>query len=73
MFIPIKIVITKKCPRCNLRYPEKENQCTHCSNLTEQEVEELKIRYKEEQRGNANLGGLFLFFGVLIAIGVLLF
>ena len=70
MFIPIRIVITKKCPRCQLRYPRREMQCTHCSNFTDHEVEELKLRYKEEHKGNANLGKLFIFFAVLITIGM---
>ena len=70
MFIPPRIVITKKCPRCLLRYPRREAQCTHCHDLTDYEVEQLKIRYKEEHKGNANLGRLFIFFAILISIGM---
>lgn len=70
MFIPPRIVITKKCPRCKLRYPRREIECTHCNNLTDQEVEKLIIKYKEEHKGNANLGRLFIYFAVLIAIAM---
>ena len=73
MFIPPRIVITKKCPRCALRYRWREKQCTHCSNLTDNEVNELKLRYKEEHKGNANLGRLFIYFAILIAVAMAVF
>ena len=47
LFIPPIIVITKKCPRCQLRFPRKHHACTHCSHLNDSKVEELKLRYKE--------------------------
>jgi len=70
LFIPPRIVITKKCPRCTLRYPRREKACTHCTNLTDNEVEALKAKYKEEHKGNANLGRLFFYLAILIAIGI---
>ena len=73
MFIPPRIVITKKCRRCGLRYRWREKQCTHCSNLTDNEVNELKLRYKEEHKGNANLGRLFIYFAILIAVAMAVF
>lgn len=68
MFIPPRIVITKKCPRCQLRYRRKENQCTHCKELTDYEVEKLKESYDDEHKGNAQLGRWFLFASVIIVI-----
>ena len=72
IFIPPKIVFTKKCIRCKLRYPVKENQCTHCYNLTDIQVESLKARYVEEQKGNSALGKQFLFYAFLISMVILL-
>lgn len=72
MFIPPRIVITKKCKRCQLRYPRKYHACTHCSHLNDSEVDELKSRYKEEHKGNANLGLLFFFFAISLIIWIAL-
>ena len=69
LFIPPRIVITKK---CQLRYRWREKQCTHCSELTDNDVEKLKLQYQEEHKGNANLGRWFIFFAVLIIIGIAL-
>ena len=72
MFIPPPIRLVKKCERCGLQYPRKEVQCTHCNGLTDREVEELKLKYEEEHKGNANLGKLFLYMAILIAIGMVI-
>ena len=73
MQVPIRIRLTKKCKRCGLRYPQKESICIHCTGLSEQEVHELKEKYKNEQQGNANLGRLFLYIAMLILVGMLIF
>ena len=70
MFIPPRIVITKKCPRCQLRYRWKEKQCSHCSDLSDYEVEKLKARYQEEHKGNAQLGRWFLFSAIILIIAI---
>lgn len=72
MFIPPRIVITKKCPRCQLRYRWKEKQCTHCSELTDSQVEKLKEQYLEEHKGNAHLGRWFIFAAIILTIGIAL-
>lgn len=72
LFIPPRIVITKKCPRCLLRYRWREKQCTHCSNLNAHEVNELKLRHQEEHKGNANLGRIFMYVSILIAIAMVI-
>lgn len=73
LFIPPRIVLTKKCPRCLLRYPRREQQCTHCTNLNDSEVDALKLRVKEEHKGNASLGRLFIYFAILLTIGMALY
>jgi ribosomal protein L37E len=70
--VPIKITLTKKCKRCGLRYPAKEKSCTHCTGLSDKEVEDLKEQYQNEQAGNANLGWLFLFITALIVVAVMI-
>ena len=73
MFIPPRIVITKKCPRCKLRFHWKEKKCTHCSGLTNHEVNKLKERYNEEHKGNAQLGRWFIFAAIVLTIGIVVF
>jgi len=70
IFIPPSIRRTRKCDRCGLLYPKKETQCTHCADLTDREVEEFKLRIKAEHEGNSNLGKLFFYIVMLIAIGM---
>ena len=72
MFIPPRIVITKKCPRCQLRYRRKEKQCNHCSGLSDYEVEKLKEKYQQEHQGNAQLGRWFLFIAIILIIFIAL-
>jgi hypothetical protein len=69
--LPIKIKLTKKCQRCGLRFPVKEESCTHCTGLSDKEVEDLKEQYRNERAGNANLGWLFLFTTALIVVAVI--
>jgi len=65
LFIPPPLKLTKKCNRCGLLYPKDEEQCSHCSNLSDQEVLELKDNFKNEQAGNNNLGKL-LFIAIIL-------
>ena len=55
-----------------MRYPAKEDSCSHCIGLTDKEVEELKDQYQNERAGNANLGVLFLFVAALIAVAMVI-
>ena len=72
MQVPIRVKFTKKCERCGLRYPKKEVACSHCSDLSDQEVHDLKARYENERAGNANLGRLFLYIAALLLVGMLI-
>ena len=62
----------KKCSRCGLLYPKKEKFCPHCNDLDDKQVHELKLKFQEEQKGNENLGKLFLYLAVIIALLVLI-
>lgn len=68
MFIPPPVHETKKCTRCGLLYPKDENECSHCSELTDKEVINLKEDFVEEQKGNSELGKLFLFISSIVAL-----
>ena len=68
MQAPIKIRFTKKCARCGLRYPRKVVACTHCTNLSNKEVEKLQERYDSYHEGNANFGRLLLYIAALLIL-----
>ncbi|MCW8932866.1 MAG: hypothetical protein OQL19_21825 [Gammaproteobacteria bacterium] len=68
MFVPPPLKLTNKCERCGLLYPKKEAKCSHCSDLSDQEVIYLKHKFAKEQQGNANLGKLLLFIASIIAL-----
>jgi hypothetical protein len=70
--VPIRIKPTRKCPRCELRYPLDSEQCPHCSGLSDREVDELKLKVEQEHEAHANLGKLLLYLAALIAIGMML-
>ena len=63
---------TKKCDRCGLYYPETENKCTHCGELSGDELQLLLERIEEERKSSNNLGKLFFYIAILIVIGMLL-
>ena len=70
MFAPPPIRFSKKCKRCGLRYPRKEVQCVHCSNLTDVEVEKLLQQKKKEHKTSASIGKLFFYIAILLFIGL---
>lgn len=72
MQVPIRIRFSTKCQRCGLRYPKEESACSHCADLSDHEVQELKDRIESEHAGNVNLGKLFFYITALIIIGMLI-
>lgn len=72
MFAPPPIRFSKKCKRCGLRYPRKEVQCVHCTNLTDVEVEELLQQKKKEHKTSAGIGKLFFYIAILLFIGLVI-
>ena len=73
MQLPINIRFTKKCQRCGLRYPKKEEVCPHCTGLTDQQVREIRARHQSELAGNANIGRLFFYIAGLLVVGMLIY
>jgi hypothetical protein len=63
---------TKKCDRCSLRYPHKAERCTHCTGLSDHEVEALKDRAVAETAAHRRLGMLMWSIAVIVAVLLLL-
>jgi len=61
---------TKPCERCGLRYPEDENECTHCSSISDSELPFFKEHIEAQYRAASSLGSVF--FVIAIVLGVLL-
>jgi len=59
---------TKTCDRCGLHFSIDEKECTHCKDLSDKQVMLLKIKIRKQQKGNANLGRLFMYISVLLAV-----
>ena len=72
MQVPIRVRFSTKCNRCGKRYPKEERECVHCSDLSDREVEELKLRFQEEHITNTNLGKLFIYISMLLLIFICL-
>ncbi|MES9970047.1 MAG: hypothetical protein ABW092_08425 [Candidatus Thiodiazotropha sp.] len=63
---------TKKCNRCGLRYTVDKQACPHCSDLSDDEVKNLKKRFRLEQIANARLGTKMLFAAVALLVFLVL-
>lgn len=72
MFAPPPIRFSNKCKRCGLQYPDKAEECIHCSNLTDSEMEEMLVIKKSAHKNTANIGKLFLYITALILVGLVL-
>ena len=72
IFIPPPIKLTNKCKRCGLLYPKGDNHCSHCYELTDKEVIDLKNNVIKEHNGNKELGKLLLFFATIIILSMIL-
>lgn len=72
-FLPVRIKRTKKCERCGCRYPKVEENCSHCSNLKDgAELNEFLSLRKRRMKANVNLGKLFLYISLLLALILIL-
>ena len=59
---------SKKCKRCGLSILIKQfDQCPHCSQLNDNQLESLLERIENESRGHSALGKMFMI-GALILI-----
>ena len=73
-FLPPRVRRSKLCERCGLWYPKKELECTHCKDLGDVQVAQLKEKYDGYYEGNSKLGIQFLIvagFIVLLVLGIL--
>lgn len=59
---------TKKCVRCGLRYEEDKEKCSHCGDLDDFGLQQLKARIAEQHQSNVNLGRLFIYVAIIIII-----
>ncbi len=64
---------TKKCDRCNQYYPEDEEKCIHCGDLSDIGLQHFLTKINKEKAAHNNLGKFFFYIAILIAIGMLLF
>jgi len=60
---------TKKCLRCGLQYPIKNDECSHCSEFkTTYELNAFKQQLANGKKERNNLGLRFLFIMLVIII-----
>ncbi len=64
---------TKKCNRCGLRYTIDNEECPHCSGLSDGEVKNLKQRFILEQIANSRLGTKMLLAAIVLLMFLILF
>ena len=62
----------KRCNRCELYTPEKDEQCIHCSELNESQLTQLKAQHQETLEDNSTFGKYLLFGAVIIGSLLLL-
>ena len=59
---------TKKCKRCGLKYPEKNECCTYCGHLKSgAELQVLKDQIKNNRKYSNKIGTIFFFIVVIIS------
>lgn len=67
IFVPPRPPRTRRCERCRLHHPRSLERCPHCSDLPDNQLEELRRRVGGAHAGNARLGRW-----LLIAAAILL-
>jgi len=64
---------THLCGRCELRYRKEEERCPHCSELSDDEVCDLKAKSEREKAGIIRSRFIVLFIAIAILIVLFLF
>lgn len=72
MYAPPPIRFSNKCKRCGLRYPRKAGVCVHCSNLTDQQMQEMLLEKRSAHKNTANIGKLLLYITAIIIVAMVL-
>ena len=66
--IPPRISFSKPCQRCGMRYPEREEECVHCKDLSDKELDNFKLERQEGFHQKTELGKLFFYICILLVI-----
>lgn len=72
IFIPPSMRHSKKCHRCGLLYDENESHCTHCKELSDEEVVKLRKNVEMQNQENKKLGMLFFFICAILLLFMVL-
>lgn len=56
---------TRRCPRCDLRYPATEPRCTHCAEISEDELFRLRLEGGSQREAYRRLALIMLGLAVL--------
>lgn len=59
---------TRKCSRCGLKYPAKDEFCKHCKDLNEVQIKALQKQHQQSLKSNRKLGVLFGFITIAILL-----
>ncbi len=65
------MTFSKKCERCGLRYPEDEETCSHCRNMSDGEVVKLKDEH-QKQLSRVKLKAPYLLSVILLTFSVII-
>ncbi len=71
VFLPVRIWRSRSCERCGLRFSVSDEQCPHCTQLSDREVENLKERMAEQQVAHKQLGRILLVVAAAMALVLL--
>jgi uncharacterized membrane protein YvbJ len=63
---------TKRCDRCDLHYPEDEEKCIHCGDISDNELLQFLEKIEDEKISARNLGSLFFYIAILITFGMVI-
>ncbi len=59
---------TKRCERCDLNFPASAAACTHCGELTDEELVQLRTRESARREAYGRLGAIMLVIALLVAV-----
>ena len=64
---------TKKCERCGLGYPEKEEHCPHCHDISDADLPRFKEWIAQQGEKHRRMGKMFFVAAIaLVALMVLI-
>jgi hypothetical protein len=72
IFVPPPMRRTRRCKRCRLHYPRSLEHCPHCSDVPDNQLEDLRQRVGEAHAGNARLGRWLLIAAIVLLVVLLI-